>query len=324
MGIGVVVVLFLVCFGTILLCVGFASSYFKSQQTQQIRNMLRKAEETPLPLNGTEFLKPAEASGGFARLLRQFEFSQKLDRLIEQSGEESDATKLFVSCGIAAGIGYIIGLRFSFLAGSRPLTAACIGAVVAVLPFWNLLRKRKKQFAQFEEQLPEALDFIARSMRAGHGFTIAMEMLAADSPDPLGRAFRIVSNDVQLGSPLQQALEKLTYLFPMIDVRFFVSTVLLQQETGGNLGEVLAKLALIIRERFRLKGQVKAASAHGRITGMVLVLMPVAVTLFMMATSPQYLVEMADDKTGRVMIYGAIFGQIIGYFVIKKIINIKV
>ena len=133
-------------------------------------------------------------------------------------------------------------------------------------------------------------------MRAGHGFTIAMEMLAADSPDPLGSAFRLVSNDVQLGSPLQEALEKLIVLFPMIDVRFFASTVLLQQETGGNLGEILSKLALIIRERFRLKGQVKAASAHGRITGLVLVLMPIAVTFFMMMTSPQYLIDMANDK----------------------------
>jgi tight adherence protein B len=107
-------------------------------------------------------------------------------------------------------------------------------------------------------------------------------------------------------------------------VRFFVSSVLLQQETGGNLGEILSKLATIIRERFRLKGQVKAASAHGRITGLVLVLMPVAVTFFMMATSPDYLTEMANDKTGRIMIYGAVIGQIIGWFVIKKITNIKV
>jgi tight adherence protein B len=187
-----------------------------------------------------------------------------------------------------------------------------------------MLRLRKKRFDQFEQQLPEALDFISRSMRAGHGFTIALEMLAADSPDPLGSAFRKIANDMQLGGSLQACLSKLLILFPLVDVRFFVSSVLLQQETGGNLGEILSKLATIIRERFRLKGQVKAASAHGRITGLVLVLMPVAVACFMMVTSPDYLTDMAADKTGRIMIYGAVIGQIIGYFVIKKIINIKV
>jgi tight adherence protein B len=127
-----------------------------------------------------------------------------------------------------------------------------------------------------------------------------------------------------LGSSLDAALGRLLVLIPLVDVRFFVSSVLLQQETGGNLGEILSKLALIIRERFRLKGQVKAASAHGRITGLVLVLMPVAVTVLMMISSPQYLADLAADKVGRLMIYGASVGQVIGYLVIKKITNIKV
>jgi tight adherence protein B len=113
-------------------------------------------------------------------------------------------------------------------------------------------------------------------------------------------------------------------LIPLIDVRFFVSSVLLQQETGGNLGEILSKLSYVIRERFRLKGQVKAASAHGRITGLVLLLMPIAVTIFIMVTTPEYLTALAVDKIGRMMIYGAISGQIVGYFVIQKIVNIKV
>ena len=161
-------------------------------------------------------------------------------------------------------------------------------------------------------------------MRVGHGFTIGLEMLAMDSPDPLGAAFRRVSNDLQLGSPLDVALGRLMTLVPLVDVRFFVSSVILQQETGGNLGEILNKLSYVIRERFRLKGQVKAASAHGRITGLVLLLMPIAVTAFIMVSTPEYLTTMFATKVGRIMVYGAVFGQIIGYFVIKKIVNIKV
>jgi len=192
------------------------------------------------------------------------------------------------------------------------------------IPLLVVLWKRSKNISAFEKQFPEALDFLSRSMRAGHGFSIALEMLAADSPDPLATSFRRISNDLQLGSSLDVALGKLLLLMPLVDVRFFVSSVLLQQETGGNLGEILSKLALIIRERFRLKGQVKAASAHGRITGLVLVLMPVVVTMLMMITSPKYLGDLAADKTGRMMIYGAAIGQVVGYLVIKKITNIKV
>jgi tight adherence protein B len=192
------------------------------------------------------------------------------------------------------------------------------------VPFLLVYWKRKRVFNAFEEQLPEALDFLSRSMRAGHGFSVALEMLSTDSPDPLGSAFRRISNDIQLGASLEVALKKMGTLMPLLDVRFFVSSVLLQQETGGNLGEILSKLAHIIRERFRLKGQVKAASAHGRITALVLTLMPLGVTGFMLVINPQYLKGMAATDIGRYMIYGAIVGQVIGYFIIQKIVNIKV
>jgi tight adherence protein B len=326
--IGLVILLFVVCFATILMVFGFSTKYFQAKQKEQIRSMLRKAEEAPIKGSGSairtaDLLRPDSSGEGFAKLLSHFAVIEKLDAVIEQSGQNTNSTKLLITCLIAGGIGFVLGQRFSFIL-TREITAGVIAALASTLPFYNMLRVRQKRFDQFEQQLPEALDFISRSMRAGHGFTIALEMLAADSPDPLGAAFRKIANDMQLGGSLPVCLSKLLELFPLVDVRFFVSSVLLQQETGGNLGEILSKLATIIRERFRLKGQVKAASAHGRITGLVLVLMPVAVACFMMVTSPDYLTDMAADKTGRIMIYGAVMGQIIGYFVIKKIINIKV
>ena len=323
--VGIAITLFVVCFATIVLVVGFFSKYFRAKQKEQIRSMLRKAEEAPTRKNAKSqnLLRPSEEGVGFAKFLGNFAFTEKLDLVILQSGQNLTSTKLLLSCLVAGAVGFAIGQRFTFIL-TPELTGACVGAIASVLPFYNLLRRRKKRFAQFEEQLPEALDFISRSMRAGHGFTIALEMLAADSPEPLGLAFRKIAHDMQLGGSLPSCLARLIEMYPLVDVRFFTSSVLLQQETGGNLGEILAKLATIIRERFRLKGQVKAASAHGRITGLVLVLMPVGVACFMMVSSPDYLTEMAHDKTGRIMIYGAVIGQIIGYFVIKKIINIKV
>lgn len=317
-----VLVLFAVSFLTILLCVGLASSFFKSKQKQQIRSMLQKAEAVPAEQRSSEMLRPAQVADALSKLLRRFKFMDRLDLILEQAGKNWSSSKLIMISWATCGAGFLIGLKVHFV--SIQLSAGLFAVLGALVPLLLVLRKRAKTIKAFEEQFPDALDFLSRSMRAGHGFTIALEMLGSDSPDPLGSDFRKVSNELQLGSTLEVALGKLIVLVPLVDVRFFSSAVLLQQETGGNLGEILTKLASIIRERFQLKGHVKAASAHGRITGLVLLLMPVAVAAFMMAATPEYLRELAADKTGRILIYGAIIGQIIGYFVIKKIVNIKV
>lgn len=317
------IILFFVIFLTLMLCVGLGFSYFKSKQKQQIRSMLSKAEESPAEQRGSQLVRPAKVDDALSKLLRAFKFTNRLDLILEQSGKSWTSSKLLAISCVTGVAGALLGFKLHLM-GHSELSACALGGLGAIGPLFLVLRKRKKNIGAFEEQFPEALDFLSRSMRAGHGFTIALEMLGSDSPDPLGAAFRRVSNELQLGSPLEVALGKVVTLVPLIDVRFFASSVMLQQETGGNLGEILTKLSHVIRERFRLKGAVKAASAHGRITGMVLVLMPVGVTIMMMIASPQYLTDLAADKTGRIMIYSAIVGQIIGYFVIKMIVNIKV
>jgi tight adherence protein B len=318
----IIAVTFLVSFGVILLCVKAAFSYFKSQQKQQILKMLRVSDEARTSGPEKQFLKPVHSDDSLAKFLSRFQFMERLNLIIAQAGQSIAASKLIALSCVTFVIASLLGAKLHFV--SALFSGLILGLLGGAIPLLVILRKRRKAIEEFEGQFPEALDFISRSMRAGHGFSIALEMLAADSPDPLGAAFRQVSNDLQLGSALDVALGKLLIQVPTVDVRFFVSSVLLQQETGGNLGEILGKLALIIRERFRLKGTVKAVSAHGRITGMVLVLMPLAVTLIMLVTSPNYLAELSADAFGKKLIYGAIGGQIIGYFVIKKIINIKV
>jgi tight adherence protein B len=317
-------ILFFVVFATVVGCVGLGFSFLRSKEKQKIRTMLRSAEETaPVEQRSAPLLRPADVEDFFSKLIARFRFIERLELVLEQSGKHSTASKLLGVCGILALAGLAAGLRFPVLLNPQ-LTAPVFTLAGGSLPLLFVFRRRAKNIAAFEEQFPEALDFLSRSMRAGHGFTIALEMLGADSPDPLGSAFRRVSNELQLGSSLEVALNKLVLLVPLVDVRFFVSSVLLQQETGGNLGEILSKLSHVIRERFRLKGQVKAASAHGRITGIVLVLMPAAVTVLMMMSSPAYLRGLVADPTGKKLIYGAIIGQIVGYFVIRKIVNIKV
>jgi len=140
----------------------------------------------------------------------------------------------------------------------------------------------------------------------------------------LSREFRQVFNEQNLGAPIDAALQNLAKRMPLLDVSFFVSAVLLQKETGGNLSEILTNLAYVIRERFKLKGQVKAASAHGRITGLILTIMPIVLMFALLFVAPGYLQGMAKDSDGKWLVVGAVVGQLLGYFFIRRIINIKV
>jgi tight adherence protein B len=149
-------------------------------------------------------------------------------------------------------------------------------------------------------------------------------MVGDDLADPLGQEFRTLFNEQNLGASLEAALRNFTERVPLLDVRFFTSSVLLQKQTGGNLAEILTRLAYVIRERFRLKGQVKAASAHGRLTATILTLLPICTMGGMLVVAPGYLQGMAKDPDGKWLIAGAIVAQVLGNFFIKKIINIKV
>ena len=195
------------------------------------------------------------------------------------------------------------------------------GAYVPTLRINAAIRQRSRKL---EEQFPDALDFLSRAMRAGHAFSVSLEMLADETPEPMGSEFRKLYHEQNLGAPLDVALYAMADRCKLMDVQFFVSAVLLQRETGGNLTEILTRLAHTIRERLRLKGQVRAASAHGRITGLILTVMPILLMGGFMVISPDYLNGLAADQHGRILIGGAIVGQVLGYLSIRKITNIQV
>src|SRR5262249_11511333 len=170
-----------------------------------------------------------------------------------------------------------------------------IGLCTGFLPLFYVSKKRAKRIDLLETQLPDALDFLARSMRAGHAFTISLEMVGEEIHEPLGQEFRALFNEQNLGASLERSFANFAKKVPITDVRFFCSAVLLQRQTGGNLSEILNRLSQIIRERFRLKGQVKAVSAHGRLTATILVLLPIATLAGLMLTSPGYLTPMFES-----------------------------
>jgi len=255
--------------------------------------------------------------------IKVFRFARHAQRQIQQAGLSFSATHLLLAMGLLCipglGLGALIGLL-----GNRLITGIVVAVIFGFLPYLYVRKKRKKRLDTLEEQFPEALDFLSRSMRAGHAFTITLQMVGEELADPLGQEFRTLFNEQNLGATLEAALRNFAERVPLLDVRFFTSSVLLQKQTGGNLAEILTRLAYVIRERFRLKGQVRAASAHGRLTATILTILPIATMLGMLLVAPGYLQGMAADPDGKWLVAGSIFAQFLGYYCIRKIITIKV
>ena len=319
-----VAVSFVVVFALVLMAVSVGLKFFDARRKKQVSDMLQTASGEPAAptANLLKDIDPDQATGMKA-LLNKLKFSRHAQEQIQQAGLNWSPTRLLTAMGLAMIPGLGIGAWTKILLNGT--TSAIVFAIVTgMVPYLVLRHKRSVRLNKLEEQFPDALDFLARSMRAGHAFSISLEMIGEEMADPLGQEFRALFNEQNLGAPLDIALRNFTLRVPLLDVRFFSSSVLLQKQTGGNLSEILSRLAYVIRERFRLKGQVKAASAHGRLTATILALLPVATMLGLLVVAPGYLQSMAADNDGKWMIGGAIFAQILGNFFIKKIINIKV
>jgi tight adherence protein B len=307
----------------VLLSIALGLKFYEWWRKREMSAMLRTAAEDPVP-GGARLLREIAAKRPQLEVwLEHLALLGKIKKLIQQAGVKWTPGGLLLGmAGGALGAALLSVMLPALFAWPGTSSAAAI--IFAAAPYYYLRRKRTRRLAAFEEQFPEALDFLARSMRAGHAFTISLRMASEDLPDPLGLEFRTLFNEQNLGAPLDTALSGLAERVPLLDVRFFVSAVVLQKQTGGNLGEILTRLAQIIRGRFQLKGQVKAASAHARVTALVLTILPAATAVLMMMAAPAYLQSMLNDPDGKKLIAGSIVGQIVGQLVIRKIIRIKV
>jgi tight adherence protein B len=319
-----VAVSFVVVFALTLLAVSLGLKFFDTRRKTRMTEMLHTASGEPV-VAIHNLLKEinSDVPSGFKAMLASLHFTRHAQEQIQQAGLNWSSSRLLTSMAVAGILGLGVGWLFPFLLSS-PITAFVVGLTFSTLPYLYVRSKRQKRLNTLEEQFPESLDFLSRSMRAGHAFSISLQMVGEEMADPLGQEFRALFNEQNLGAPLDVALRNFGTRVPLLDVRFFTSSVLLQRQTGGNLSEILTRLAYIIRERFRLKGQVKAASAHGRLTATILTLLPVGTMLGLLVVAPGYLQGMAEDSDGKWMIGGAIVAQILGNFFIKKIINIKV
>ncbi len=315
--------IFLLVFALIMAFVVFGFLYRQRQRQSAVKDMLQTvAGNRPMPV--TKLLKDVTPElSGFYKMLASANIANHLQESIKQSGLTWTSSTMFMATAGMAAPGFLVGLRFPFII-NEVLTCLTLSVATASLPYIYVRRKRRKRLGQLEEQFPEALDFIARSVRAGHAFLISLSMVGEHVPEPLSTELRTLFNEINLGAPLATALHNLTERVPLLDFKFFTSTVLLQRQTGGNLNEILGRLAHVIRERFRLKGEVKAASAHGRLTAGILTVLPVITGLLLLLVAPGYLQGMANDPDGKYMIVAAGVAVLIGNYFIRRIIKIKV
>jgi tight adherence protein B len=252
-------------------------------------------------------------------ILERIPGMRRLEHLLEQGD---------ISIGFGAFLGIMIGL-----AGAGAVLAAKIshmplmalpGAAAGYLPVMYAVRRKGKRIAQFEKQFPDSLDILNGALRAGLAFSAAIQVVAEESPAPVSSEFTIVFEENRLGLDLKDALMNLARRIDSAELRMFVTAVILQRETGGNLVEILENAAHIIRERFRILGEVRAMTAQQRFSGLVLTLLPVGLAAFFMVAAPDYMRTLVTDPWGKYLIVGALSLQLIGYLVIRKIVAIKV
>jgi tight adherence protein B len=243
-----------------------------------------------------------------------------LQKLIVQADAHIKPSTL-MGIGVLLGV---LGFSVSWLMGVKLYLAPIAGVVFFVVPFTWLMHKRWKRLKTFASQLPEALELVGRALRAGHSLAAGMHVVAEEMPSPIADEFHRVYEEQNLGIPIEDALKNLTERIPNLDLRFFVTSVLVQRQTGGDLAEILDKIGYVIRERFRILGQVKALTAEGRLSGVILIALPFLLFLVMLHVKYDYIEKLWTHPLGVKMAMSALGMQLLGALVIRKIVNIKV
>jgi tight adherence protein B len=253
-------------------------------------------------------------------LLRRSARVSAMQEALLQAGMKFRAGNFLVLCLLSGGAAGVAALVWS----KNPAITWAALVIGSFLPYALVSYRRQKRFEKIEELFPEAIDTLARAVRAGHAFTTALEMISNEVSEPLAGEFRKLYEEQKFGMPVRDALMNLTERVPLVDIKFFVTAVMLQRETGGNLAEILDNLSYVIRERFKIQRQVRVHTAQGRLTMALLMGMPPTVVAVLMVFSPDFVRPLFADPIGHTLLVASIALQTIGYFVIRKIIKIQV
>jgi tight adherence protein B len=294
--------------------------------SRQLDRRLREVSQGPITEDGKSgdgSVVKQESEGPLPsvdRMIAGTNAGSWLARLIEQAGVRATPSAIVVMSLVAAAM-------FGFAAQlfiRQPFAPAIATALGACAPFGWLRHRRSVRLKRFEEMFPEALDLLSRAIRAGHAFQTAMGMVADEVRDPVGPEFKKAFDQQNFGLPLRDALNGLSNRIAILDVRFFVTAVLIQRDTGGNLAEILDNLAHVVRERFKIRRQIRVHTAHGRFTGWVLLALPAALAVALSIINPDHMQLLFRERIGQMMIMGAIVMQTVGYVWIRQVIKIEV
>jgi len=286
----------------------------------------RLAQESKAPETGAEeelaVVRDEQLSNipALDALLRRSERVSAIQKMLSQGGLTTRAGNFLGLCTLVAIVATIVAFVLT-----RKVEIAWVCLLVGfLLPYSYASFRRTQRFAKFEELFPEAIDTLARAVRAGHAFTTALEMITSEVAEPVAGEFRQLFEEQKFGMPVRDALLNLTERVPLVDVKFFVTAVMLQRETGGNLAEILDNLSYVIRERFKIQRQVRVYTAQGRLTMALLMGMPPIIVVTMLVLNPGFIHPLFADPIGHTLLVAGITLQTVGYFVIRKIIRIQV
>lgn len=320
------VYILLLVFITILL---FTQSLYYLHQSRQLRAPKRVRQRLKSVLEGRpeETESPSllksrlmSANPSVNRILSQIAPFKKLEELLVQADLDWSVGRFLMMTSLL-GIGSLLAAHlFEIRIGVGVSLAAAVGS----LPFLVLWHRKRQRMRAFEKQLPDLLDLVARSLRAGHSLNAAIGFAGQESPEPVGSEFSRVFDEINFGMDLPVALDNLTRRVDCEDLRYLIAAIRIQRETGGNLGELLDRLSYLIRERFKLLGQTRALTAQGRLSGYILAALPIGMGFLLYLTQPDYILPLMYDPTGQ-MILGVTAGlQLLGFLIIQKIVNIEV
>jgi tight adherence protein B len=291
------------------------------------RKLMGRLQELSAPLDEPSAGKAALVkvantgiSPAFDQLVAGTSRGSALARWIEQSGMKASVSSVLLVELVLAAVMALV----AYVATREPWSMLAGGAFGFSLPFMVLRIKRTRRLRAFEEEFPEALDLISRALKAGHAFATGLKMVADEMKEPVGPEFRKTFDEQNFGLPLKDALENLTLRIPILDMRFFATAVLIQRETGGNLSEILENLAHVVRERFKILRQVRVYTAHGRLTGYVLLALPAVLAIALSFINPEHMNMLFRERIGQILLMVAIGMQTAGFVWIRQVVKIEV
>jgi len=311
-------------FGTILLFMYACTTAYRVMVPRGVDRAIERVQSwsSPIEMTSSDIVRKDSMSEipWLNDLLKRIKKVQVLKTLHQQADCRTPVGVLVLAAMVLAlsGLLLVLFMRQTWLLAV--LSATLLGAV----PYFYLLWLKNQRLAKFERQLPEALELVSRALRAGHAFSVGLKMVGEEAADPIGKEFRQVFDEVSMGVALPQSLDNMVHRVDSVDLRFFMTSVLVQRETGGNLAEIIDSLAALIRQRFELQLRVKALSAEGRMSAVVLLGLPIAVGIALFKMNPDYMGLLFTDPMGRTLATIGSLMMVVGAVVMKRMVTIKV